>query len=80
MESRTEAPPKPQPAEGRGSAPAGPPADAPAKAPRKRPPLWLLIVIGILVIAGLIYGIKYLLYATSHESTDDARVDGDRES
>jgi membrane fusion protein (multidrug efflux system) len=37
----------------------------------------LLIVIAILVIAGLIFGIKYLLYATAHESTDDARVDAD---
>jgi membrane fusion protein (multidrug efflux system) len=28
-------------------------------------------------VAILIFGIKYLLYATSHESTDDARVDAD---
>ncbi len=76
MESRTETPPKPQgPADTRGASP-GTPAEPP-KARRKRPPLWLLIVIGVLVIAGLIYGIKFVLYAVSHESTDDARVDAD---
>jgi membrane fusion protein (multidrug efflux system) len=58
---------------------AQPPADtvpdAPAK--RRRPPLWVLVVGGIVVVAILIFGIKYLLYATSHQSTDDARVDAD---
>jgi membrane fusion protein (multidrug efflux system) len=77
VESRTEAPPKPTAADGRGAAAGTSAAPEPAKAPRKRPPLWLLIVIGILVIAGLIYGIKFLLYALGHESTDDARVDAD---
>jgi membrane fusion protein (multidrug efflux system) len=75
VESRTEAPPKAQPAETRGPS-AGGPAEPP-KAPRKRPPVWALIVVGILVIVGLFYGIKFLLYATSHETTDDARVDAD---
>ncbi len=76
MESRTEAPPKAQPSDGRGPSPA-PPSGDPPKAARKRPPLWLFIIIGAAVIVGLIYGIKYLLYATAHESTDDARVDAD---
>lgn len=74
MESRTEAPLKPQPPpEARGA----PVSNEPVATPRRRPPLWLLIVIGILVIAGLIYGIKFLIYALGHESTDDARVDAD---
>lgn len=75
MESRTETAPKVQPAEGR--SPSGAPAGEPPRAARKRPPLWLWVIIAILVIAGLIFGIRFLLYATSHESTDDARVDAD---
>ncbi len=75
MESRTEAPPKPQPADARGPSSGGP--AEPQKAPRKRPPVWVLVVVGILVIAGLIFGIKFLIYAMGHESTDDARVDAD---
>lgn len=78
MESRTEAPPKAQPGDGRGPS-AAPPggADEPPKPARKRPPIWLFVIIGIVVIVGLFYGIKYLIYATAHESTDDARVDAD---
>jgi membrane fusion protein (multidrug efflux system) len=49
----------------------------PIKEPRRRPPVWLIAVIAVVVILGLIFGIKYLLYATSHASTDDARVDAD---
>lgn len=77
MESRTEAPPKAQSGDGRGPSSAPPSGAEPPKAARKRPPVWLWIVIAIAVIVGLFYGIKYLLYATSHESTDDARVDAD---
>jgi membrane fusion protein (multidrug efflux system) len=76
VESRTEAPPKPQPAEGRGAGTGTPAGDPPSPA-RKRPPVWLWVVVGILIIAGLFYGIKYLIYATGHETTDDARVDAD---
>jgi membrane fusion protein (multidrug efflux system) len=39
--------------------------------------VWLVVIVAIAVIIGLIYGIKYLIYATGHESTDDARVDAD---
>ncbi len=76
MESRTEAPPKPQAPDGRAAAPNNASSEPP-KAPRKRPPLWLLVIIVIAVIVGLFYGIKYLIYALGHESTDDARVDAD---
>jgi membrane fusion protein (multidrug efflux system) len=44
---------------------------------RRRPPLWLIVVGAIVVIAVLIFGIRYLMYATSHQTTDDARVDAD---
>jgi membrane fusion protein (multidrug efflux system) len=78
VESRTEALPKSQgPPDARGASSAVPTGAEPAAAARRRPPVWLLAVIGILVIAGLIYGIKFLLYALGHESTDDARVDAD---
>ena len=77
MESRTEAPPTPQPADGRGASSGPALGSEPSMPARKRRPVWLFVVIGILVIAGLIYGIKYLIYATAHESTDDARVDAD---
>jgi membrane fusion protein (multidrug efflux system) len=76
VESRTEAPPKPQAPDGRAAAPNNASSEPP-KAPRKRPPLWLLVIIVIAVIVGLFYGIKYLIYALGHESTDDARVDAD---
>jgi membrane fusion protein (multidrug efflux system) len=77
VETRTDAPPKPQPADARGPAPASASDEPAAKPPRKRPPLWLLIVIAVVVILALIFGIKYLIYALAHESTDDARVDAD---
>ena len=77
MESRTEAPPKPAGAPDARGASGAPVAEEPSTTSRRRPPVWLLVVIGILVIAGLIYGIKFLIYALGHESTDDARVDAD---
>src|ERR1044071_1369710 len=52
--------------------------DEPAKIKKpfyRRP---LVIVIGtILLLLGLIYGLRYYAYARSHESTDDAFIDGD---
>lgn len=35
-----------------------------------------LIVAGVILILGLILGLRYWLYARSHESTDDAFIDG----
>ncbi|OLE55119.1 MAG: hypothetical protein AUG51_05685 [Acidobacteria bacterium 13_1_20CM_3_53_8] len=40
-----------------------------------RRPLFL-IVASVILILGLIFGIRYWLYARSHESTDDAFIDG----
>lgn len=78
METRTEAPPQPRPAEGsaRPSAPPPPPDETPAKT-RRRPPLAVLVLGAVVVIAVLIFGIRYLAYATTHQTTDDARVDAD---
>jgi membrane fusion protein (multidrug efflux system) len=54
-----------------------PGATAKPPAERKRPPTWVLVVGAIVVIAILIWGIRYLAYSFSHETTDDARVDAD---
>ena len=76
MESRTEAPAKSEPPESR--APASQPDDGEHQAaPRKRPPILIFVIVGILLIAALIYGIRFLIYASGHETTDDARVDAD---
>ncbi len=48
-----------------------------APAARRRPPTWAIVVGAIVLIAILIWGIRYLAYATSHQTTDDARVDAD---
>ena len=76
METRTETP---RPTEARGSAP--PISDRPdepqQKPRRKRPPLAVIIIGAIVLIAALIWGVQYLAYATTHETTDDARVDAD---
>lgn len=76
METRTETA---RPVEGRSAPPpAGRPPDEPKiKVGRGRPPLWMLLLGAIVVIAVLIWGIRYLAYATTHETTDDARIDGD---
>jgi membrane fusion protein (multidrug efflux system) len=76
VETRTEAPPNSEP---RASAPL-PTADRveePTKPARKRPPVAVLVIGAIVVLAVLIWGVQYLIYALGHESTDDARVDAD---
>src|ERR1700722_5552168 len=49
-----------------------PAAEAPPK--KKRSPM--LPILGVLIVAGLIWGVKTYLYSRAHESTDDAQVDG----
>ncbi|MES2428697.1 MAG: HlyD family secretion protein [Bacteroidota bacterium] len=46
-------------------------------APAKKPNKVLPIVLGILIIGGLIFGIKEYIYYGKHVDTDDAQVDGD---
>ncbi len=75
METSTEAPPQRQAADGRG---VPPPAEAEVTTTkRRRPPIAVIIIGAIVLIAALIWGIRYLAYASTHQSTDDARVDAD---
>ena len=39
--------------------------------------LALIVVGGIVLLLALVYGIKFLIYATAHETTDDAAIDAD---
>jgi membrane fusion protein, multidrug efflux system len=74
VETRTESP---RPPDGRG---ASPPIDRPAveePRTRRRPPLVVLALGAIVLIVVLVWGIRFLAYATTHQSTDDARIDGD---
>ncbi len=80
METRTEAPSSPRPivVESVGAPP--PPEGGANGAPngrRRRPPLAVIIIGALVVIFGLIWGVRYLAYSTTHQSTDDARVDAD---
>lgn len=76
METRTEAPPqRPLAGDGRGAPPPAEVIETTTK--RRRPAAWILILSAIVVIAVLIFGIRYLGYATTHQTTDDARVDAD---
>jgi membrane fusion protein (multidrug efflux system) len=53
--------------------------DEPGKPIKKRPlykrPVFL-VVAAVVLILGVIFGIRYWLYARAHESTDDAFIDG----
>jgi membrane fusion protein, multidrug efflux system len=81
METRTESPATPRPiaVESAGAAP--PPENAgdgaAPTARRRRPPLAVILIGAVVVIVALIWGVRYLAYATTHQSTDDARVDAD---
>jgi membrane fusion protein (multidrug efflux system) len=75
VETRTEPAPI---ADGRTAPPPPPPRDDVKPAPsRKRPPLPAIVAGAIVLIAVLIWGVRFLAYATTHETTDDARVDAD---
>lgn len=75
METRTETP---RPTDGRGAAP---PIDRAVveepRGARRRPPLAVIVLAAIAVVAGLVWGVRFIAYATTHQSTDDARIDGD---
>ena len=80
METRTEAPPQPRATvvEDRGGP--GGPADTienEVTTKRRRPPVFVLVISAVIAIAALIWGVRYLAYATTHQTTDDARVDAD---
>src|ERR1700754_4906007 len=45
--------------------------------PKKKPNRVLPIILGIVLIGGIIFGIKEYIYFSKHVDTDDAQVDGD---
>jgi membrane fusion protein (multidrug efflux system) len=53
----------------------GPPVAAEPKGPPRR----LIMAAGAVVaLLALVFGVRYLLFATSHETTDDAKIDTDQ--
>jgi membrane fusion protein (multidrug efflux system) len=45
--------------------------------PKKKPNKVLPIILGVILIAGIIFGIKEYIYYGKHIDTDDAQIDGD---
>jgi len=78
VETRTE---DPRSAEGRVTPP--PPLvndrgdEIKPRSPKRKPPVIAVIAGAVVLVAVLIWGIRFLAYATTHETTDDARVDAD---
>jgi membrane fusion protein (multidrug efflux system) len=44
---------------------------------KKKPNRVLPIILGVILIAGIIFGIKEYIYYSKHVDTDDAQIDGD---
>jgi membrane fusion protein (multidrug efflux system) len=44
---------------------------------KKKPNRVIPIILGIIIIAGLIFGVKEYIYSSKHEDTDDAQIDAD---
>src|SRR5690349_1812666 len=66
-------------AEPRTEAPAPPATEArrtPAAEPPKSKKKFVLPIVGLLVLLGIGWGVKQWLYGRSHETTDNAQVDG----
>lgn len=45
--------------------------------PKKKPNKVLPIILGIILIGGIIFGVKEYIYYSKHIDTDDAQIDGD---
>src|ERR1700744_3404666 len=45
--------------------------------PKKKPNKVLPIILGIVLIGGIIFGVKEYIYFSKHVDTDDAQIDGD---
>jgi membrane fusion protein (multidrug efflux system) len=45
--------------------------------PKKKPNKVIPIILGVLLIGGIIFGIKEYIYFSKHIDTDDAQIDGD---
>src|ERR1700733_6386933 len=44
---------------------------------KKKPNKVLPIILGIILVAGIIFGVKEYIYYSKHIDTDDAQIDGD---
>ncbi len=51
--------------------------ETPVSEPKKKPNKVLPIVLGVILIAGVIFGIKEYIYYSKHIDTDDAQIDAD---
>lgn len=47
------------------------------KAETKKPSKVMPIILGLLLLAGIVFGVKEYIYYSKHEDTDDAQIDGD---
>ena len=47
------------------------------KKPAKKANKVMPVILGLLLVAGLIFGVKEYIYYSKHEDTDDAQIDGD---
>lgn len=45
--------------------------------PKKKPNRVIPIILGIILIVGIIFGVKEYIYYGKHIDTDDAQIDGD---
>src|ERR1700750_784373 len=45
--------------------------------PEKKPNRVLPIILGVILVGGIIFGIKEYIYYGKHVDTDDAQIDGD---
>jgi membrane fusion protein (multidrug efflux system) len=45
--------------------------------PKKKPNKVLPIILGVILVAGIIFGVKEYIYFGKHVDTDDAQIDGD---
>src|ERR1700744_6129089 len=45
--------------------------------PKKKPNRVLPIILGVILVVGIIFGIKEFIYYGKHIDTDDAQIDGD---
>lgn len=52
-------------------------AQEPEQTSTKKPNRVMPIILGLLLIAGIVFGVKEYIYYSKHEDTDDAQVDGD---
>jgi membrane fusion protein, multidrug efflux system len=75
--TRPEQQPAPQPAPPPSGAAGAPPAPAaaPSAAPKPRNRL-IVPIVAILALIGIVWGVRAWLYSRTHETTDDAYVDG----